>query len=41
MVQHQGDGLHGQMSLGKFVTAETGDKLETKSNLNITVVRIC
>lgn len=28
MEQHQGDGLHGEMSPGKFVTAKTGDKLE-------------
>lgn len=41
MPQHQGDGLHGERSLGKFVTAEPGCKLQTKSNLNITVVRIC
>lgn len=41
MAQRQGDGLHGVMSPGKFVIAKTGDKLETKSNLNVAVVRIC
>ena len=40
MAQCHGDGLHWETGLGKFVTPETGDKLETKSNLNITVVRI-
>lgn len=45
MAQHQGDGLHGETSPGKFITAETVDKLETKSDLNFTMnftmVRIC